>query len=413
MNKTLLVMKQEIRVTLGRKSFMLFGFGPPLLLGLVAVAFMVVNRDAPADLGASTGGSSGSADGPHLVGYVDEGGLIEMVPAGVPVDRYREYEDIASAQAALKLEEIDAFYVVPPGYAASGELAYVKRTHNPMAERIDKSAMEHVLLANLLGDERLAAEVAAPFEVQVTSLKPAEENAAEESWIVELMPNIMTLVLYMSILAPASLLVASVTDEKKNRVIEVLLSSVSTNQFIGGKIIAVGFLGFLIILAWVGVFWMVATFGGRALNIPGTFTLPTGLLAWAVVYSFLGYAMYGAQMAGLGALVPDIKDARGATFVLLLPLIVVYLLVVMIVIEPNGPVALILSLFPLTSPVGMITRMAATDVPFWQGLLAAVLQVLAAVIIIRLIARLFRAQHLLSGQPFELKRYYLAMLGRG
>lgn len=191
------------------------------------------------------------------------------------------------------------------------------------------------------------------------------------------------------------------------------MSSVSTNQFIGGKIMAVGILGFLIILAWAGVFWMVATFGGRALNIPSTFTLPTGLLLWAGVYGLLGYAIYGAQMAGLGALAPDIKDARGATFVVLLPLIIVYMLVIMIVIEPNGPVALLLSLFPLTSPVGMITRMAATEVPFWQGLLAAVLQVLAAVVIVRLVARLFRAQHLLSGQAFELKRYYLAMMGRG
>ena len=167
------------------------------------------------------------------------------------------------------------------------------------------------------------------------------------------------------------------------------------------------------ILAWVGVMWLVVTFGGRPLSIPAGFKLPTGLLLWAGLYAFLGYAMYGSQMAGLGALAPDIKDVRGATFIVLLPLVIVYMLVIAIVIKPDGPLALFLSLFPLTSPVGMITRMSATEVPLWQGLLAAVLQLLAAVFIIRLVARLFRAQHLLSGQAFELKRYYLAMVGRG
>jgi ABC-2 type transport system permease protein len=416
MKKTLLVTRQEIRVTLRRKAFMLFGFGLPLLMGLIALAFMALNRDA-GNPDPSSDGSSSAAEKPSIVGYVDEGGLIEILPADVADDaladeRLTEYAGASPAQTALELEEIDAYYIIPPDYAASGELTYVKGTHNPIADRIDTSTMEWLLMANLLGDAELAGEVSNPFEVRVTSLKPAEESAAEDSWIVELMPTLMTLLLYMCIIMPASILVTSVTDEKKNRVMEVLMSSVSTTQFIAGKILAAGFLGLLMILAWLGVMWMVVTFGGRPLSIPAGFKLPTGILLWAGLYAFLGYAMYGSQMAGLGALAPDIKDVRGATFIVLLPLVVVYMLVIAIVIKPNGPLALFLSLFPLTSPVGMITRMSATEVPFWQGLLAAVLQLLAAVFIIRLVARLFRAQHLLSGQAFELKRYYLAMVGR-
>ena len=85
---------------------------------------------------------------------------------------------------------------------------------------------------------------------------------------------------------------------------------------------------------------------------------------------------------------------------------------VAIVAKPDGPIAIILSLFPLTAPVGMITRMATTEVPLWQALLSAFLQIVAVVIIVRMAARLFRAQTLLSGQPVNIRRFYAAMFGK-
>jgi ABC-2 type transport system permease protein len=83
-----------------------------------------------------------------------------------------------------------------------------------------------------------------------------------------------------------------------------------------------------------------------------------------------------------------------------------------IVTKPDGIIAIVLSLFPLTAPVGMITRMAATDVPEWQAFLSALLQIIAVIIIVRLVARLFHAQTLLSGQPVNIRRFYSAIFGR-
>jgi len=92
----------------------------------------------------------------------------------------------------------------------------------------------------------------------------------------------------------------------------------------------------------------------------------------------------------------------------LIPLITVYLFLTAIVGAPDGSLALVLSLFPLTSPVGMITRMTQTTVPLCQEALAAALQLLTAILIVRLVARLFCAQMLLFGQPISAKR----LLGR-
>jgi ABC-2 type transport system permease protein len=239
----------------------------------------------------------------------------------------------------------------------------------------------------------------------------AVEDEAEDAWISELLPNLMALILYMVIIMSSSVLVMAMTDEKKNRVIELLVSSVSTRQLITGKIIAVGILGLMIMLLWLVIIWSVAKFGGQPLAIPENFSLPTALLGWAFIYGMFGFAIYGAQMAGLGALAPDIKDSRSISFVIMIPLIAVYMFLIAIIAKPDGPIAIVLSLFPLTSPVGMITRMTVTDVPTWQAVLAAILQLLGAIVIVRIVIRLFHTQILLSGQPISVKRYFGVLLG--
>jgi ABC-2 type transport system permease protein len=193
---------------------------------------------------------------------------------------------------------------------------------------------------------------------------------------------------------------------------EVLLTSVSSRQMIAGKLAALGLLGLLQTAMWMGVMWAVASFGGRPLNVPAGFELPRALIAWTFVYGLLGYAMYGAQMAGLGALAPELKDTKGASFLIMLPMIVSYTFLVVILEAPDGLIAVTLSLFPLSSPVAMITRMIVTQVPAWQPPAAAALQAVAVVIIVRAVARMFRAQVMLSGQPFSVRRYLRAFLGR-
>jgi ABC-2 type transport system permease protein len=96
----------------------------------------------------------------------------------------------------------------------------------------------------------------------------------------------------------------------------------------------------------------------------------------------------------------------------LLPLMVVYLFLAGIIARPESAFALVPSSFPLTAPVGMIARMAASDVPIWQPVLAALLQLLTVLLIVRSVSRLFQAQTLLSGQPLSARRFVMAVLGR-
>ncbi len=412
MNKTILVMASEIRTTLRRKSFTLFAFGLPLVLGIVVLIVAAVNRDAATAL------IPNETETPAVVeqvgeGYVDQGGLISTLPSDIPSDWLTEYPDEAAAQAALEAEEISAYYVIPADYVETGEIIYAQPEYNIVGGSVNTDGMLWILLVNLLdGDTELAAQVWNPFDAQVTQLASSKAGDTEDSWITELLPQLMTLILYIAILLPSGMLVSAVTDEKKNRVLEVLMSSVSPQQMITGKILGVGLLGLLQTALWVGVLWMVVRLGGQPLKIPAGFELPTQLFIWSLVYFLLGYGMYGALLAGVGALAPDVKDTKGASFLVMSPLIAVYVFVIVIITNPDGLIALLVSLFPLTSPVGMIARMTAGEVPWWQLALAAALQLLAAIFIVRLVARLFRAQHLLSGQPFNVPRFMRALAGR-
>jgi ABC-2 type transport system permease protein len=98
--------------------------------------------------------------------------------------------------------------------------------------------------------------------------------------------------------------------------------------------------------------------------------------------------------------------------VVILPMIIPLMFVSVLVQQPNGFLAVAFSLFPLTSPVTMMLRLSITTVPPWQLALSVILLMLTAVFILRMVARMFHAQTMLSGQPMSIKNIYRLVLGK-
>jgi hypothetical protein len=176
MKKTVLVMLYEIRATLGRKTFMVLALGVPLVLGVIALIVMVINRDASSAPLASTGTGTSDVVKEMAEGYVDEGDLIEALPAEVPSGWLTEYPDEA---AALEAKEIAAYYIIPADYVETGDIVYATLQHNPISDRVNTDGIERIMLLNLLGDAELAAGVWNPLDVQETALEAAEAEAAD------------------------------------------------------------------------------------------------------------------------------------------------------------------------------------------------------------------------------------------
>ena len=186
---------------------------------------------------------------------------------------------------------------------------------------------------------------------------------------------------------------------------ELLILSASPRQLLNGKVVSYCILGFLQVLAWLGAIFLVFKIGGTTLNLPPDFSLPLSLLIWGLVFFLLGYAVYATIMAGAGALTPKVSQYTSVYFVVSAPLMISYFFSIMLAMRPHSPLAVGLSIFPLSAPVMMITRLTIGNVPVWQPLMAVGLTIIMAILIMRAVARMFRAQILLSGQPFSLQRY--------
>ncbi len=410
MNKTLLVLKHEIITILSRPSFLFAMFGIPIISALVFMVAGQLNKANPAQNILNRLVSS-----PPTVaaeGYVDYSGIIKEIPSLVPPGSLISYTDEKSASQALADGKISGYYIISPDYIQTGKITAVLTNFNPLASAGQGDVLDLVLQVNLLGgNTQLAKLINHPTNVTAVSLSPAPQRE-ESNMLTFFLPYIVTMMFYIIILSAASLLLSSVTKEKENRVIEILMLSVTPRQLLTGKIIGLGLVGMLQTIVWVGTGRILLAQSGATFNISSAFQLPPSFLIWALIFFLLGYAVYASLMAGLGALVPNMREASQATIVVIFPLIIPIFLLSVLINDPNGKLATILSVFPLTSPVAMMLRLSAVSVPFWQTLLAAALLAATAMLVVRAVARMFHAQSLLSGQPFSRKLFFEALLGK-
>jgi ABC-2 type transport system permease protein len=361
-------------------------------------------------------------------GYVDESGLVRAVPLDFPRDHLLAYTSEAEAQQALATSQITAYYVVPADYLERGEIDYVYPDSRALIKDGQDWVMARTLLFNLLGGDREAMDrVWNPIrrldtESLASQPQPGADAgcarpgfACESNVLIRYLPLFMVALFYVSFMASSSLLFGSLGREKEDRALEIVLLSVQPRQLLAGKILGQGIAGLLQTAAWVGAIFVAFCLGGLALSLPPGFRLPIDFLAWSLVFFLAGYAVYASLIAGVGALVPRLKEAGGANFIAMAPLMVGYLVGLMASLTgtTHGGLSVTLSLFPLTAPVVMVMRLTEGVMPAWQVWLSAGLTVATAGFIFRAVAALFTAQTLLSGQPFSLLRYLRALAGAG
>lgn len=434
MHKTLLVIRQELNTTFSRRSYLFFAFGIPLLamLVLAVVKFIQARSDNP---DGSSSGDSAAKTGlvRDLEGFVDLSGIIHNIPANMDGKANLSWGliaflDEAQAKQALNAGTIDAYYLIPPDYLKTGKIQYVYPNRKSYLAGGQEWTIQYVLNANLLEDDpELADRVWNPVrqlrETSLTSTSTAGNSSGEDcsrpgsacrsNKLISLLPTLMTILLYMTLTISSSMLFNSIATEKENRAIEVLMVSLHPRQLLAGKTIALGFAGLLQTIFWLGTSYISIKMGGNTLRIPANFIFPVDILVWSLLLFFGGYLLYSSLMAGAGALVPRMKEAGIANFITVIPLFFGYLvgLFAPLAQESDAILPIVMSLFPLTAPVVMVMRLTDSVVPLWQVLLSVGLTYLTAWITLQLAGNIFRAQNLLSGQPFSVRRYLRLMAG--
>jgi ABC-2 type transport system permease protein len=198
----------------------------------------------------------------------------------------------------------------------------------------------------------------------------------------------------------------SVTQEKENRTVEILLLSLKAKELILGKIAGLGLVALLQMLIWFGGSGVILRRSHPVLENLGIIlseglSLPSGFIIWAVLYLLLGYVLYASVLGAIGALAPNTRETGQFTFFALLPLMVPMWLNTIFVQAPNSLFATILSIFPLTSPTSMLPRLAIGGVPFWQPVVSVLGLAATTYFFVVLAARFFSADTLLSSESMS------------
>ncbi len=411
--KALLVARYELVTLLRKPAFVIVALVMPILGVLVLTVINLAQSGSP-----SNNGSDPPSEQLQVEGFIDQAGLIRAVPTDLPQGILIEYSDEDQAALALSAGRIAAYYVVPADYVETGELVYVHPTLNPLADDRQDWIMRHTLLFNLLGqDVEIMDRMLNPMLVEETDRSLQGTGTAgdcarpgadcNDSPFVRLLPMFIMVFFFVAFTNGAALLIRSVAGEKENRLIEILASSVDPLQLMTGKILGLGIATLIAFAAWVLA-------AGAALrlsqpNLPVGFEIPGNFLPWAIVFFLLGFTMYASMMAGVGALVPNIKDTTKASWFVIGPMMVGYMFGIFTMEQPHGPLMTFLSLFPVTSPINMVQRLTTGAVPAWQPPVAAVLLGIAVFLAVKTAARFFRAHNLLSGQPFSANVLFRAL----
>lgn len=408
MNKIRIVFLQELLTVLRSRSFLLTLFLIPLAGFVLILVISGLQKN-----NQTTSITDFLTPSPEFVlpGVIDQSGIIQAIPEEMQ-PYIKLYPDIPSANTAVEGGEITEFYVIPQNYLSSGEIDVYRKDFNPLSESNGSGTLIALLEEYLLKyDPVLLERIRQPVQLEAnyTSDEPVRDP---DSLMTFYLPYGITMLFYMLILGASSTMLNSITKEKQNRVMEMLLTSMTPAQMLGGKILALGLIGLFQTVVWTVSGFLLLRLSGRTFSLPVEFTIPVSVLIWGIVFFLLGYAMFASLMAGVGAMVPNLREGSQATFIIILPLIVPLFFINTLIGQPNGDLSMGLSLFPLTSPVAMMTRLAATSVPVWQTILAAVLQIATAYLIVRAVAGMFRAQTLLTGQTFKFKLFVQALLGK-
>lgn len=326
--------------------------------------------------------------------------LVNYLTSGTSID-----SALAAADHAALSDEtnVEGTFVLAD---SAGRVHIVYRSPNPSNERIVEmfeSEIERIVTEERLTsagiDTALYNRILTP--VEVSRLKVTENGTGESSGMGEtfIVAYIGLLLLAMMILTTGQQLVRSLVEEKSNRIIELLVSSMTPVEMIWGKLIGLTGLGFTLIAGWIALGSVVATYfsarmGGISLSID-----ITGILPLILPYVFLGYFFYSSIFIGIGSLASTEQGAQTATgwlsiFLLAIPLS----LAVAVMQEPDAGFVRVLSYIPLFTPSIMMMRIVTKMPETWEIIATLGLLSLSTAGVAWLAGKIFRTAILLHGK---------------
>jgi ABC-2 type transport system permease protein len=388
-----LVAVHEYRKRVAQRSFLIAILGIPVLIVVIGALSVLV--------------SLGGADA-RPIGYVDQAGLLnpDLLPAlAADSANFAEivpYSDSAGARAALEAGDIQAFYLVPDDYLEEKQLSLIYEQDAPR-ERIRRNFTSFVR-ASLL--DRQPPEVASilddGFNLMVRS-RDGRREMSEGNVLGFLLPFVVTFFLFFAIATAGGYLLQAVTEEKENRVVEIITTSISPEQLMGGKALGLMAVSLTQILVWTLALVVGLLVAMKFFETIGPLAVPWELLGFTVLFFVPTFLLIAGIMTSIGAMSTELQQAQQISGIVNLLFMVPMFFVAVIFAAPNSPLLILLTLFPTTAFLTILLRWSLAFVPLWQMIASWVLLVTTALTSVWLASRIFRMGMLRYGQRLSLK----------
>ena len=433
MNKILAVIRREFIERVRTRAFLLGTFLLPLMIGVFGyLPQLLIKRDVSTRglvvIDAADGSATDRVVEALRAARIGEGDLsrprfsITVLPAA---GRTAELRDSIVRTIGLREGPAgapDGLLIITEGSVEEGKVTYLGSNVTSIR---DMNALERIL-GPVLREERLhrvnadsavlrAAELRLKLDAtKVTEGKPTGQSAEAAFWLA----YIVNLVMYVTLLLYGMQVMTAVVEEKSNRIVEVLISSLTPFQLLLGKVIGVGAVGLVQLGIWGATgFYLTSMLGSRTAGMEGVaadggaqaFAMPqvsVELVLVILLFFLLGFFLYSALYAAIGSMCTTTQEAQQANTPVTMMIAVGMISMFGLINEPSGTLARVLTFIPFFTPIVMPVRYAIAPMGMWEVLLAAFDVVLGLLAVTWLAGRIYRVGILSYGKKPSFKELW-------
>jgi ABC-2 type transport system permease protein len=390
MNKTLLIFRHEFLHMIKRKGFIILTLIVPVLALIGIGVFQLVSTDETPLVETVT------------IGYVDKAGGFEQYTSQGYIELVR-FDKPSDATAALINGDVSEYFVIPSDYLTTGIINRYTLERQLETPPAIATGIKNFLTSNMLAGKvppETVYRIEAPLGLVTTTLTETGEVATEQGGYGNVtIPAIFGLLLALSLQAASLYMVEGLGDEKESRLIEVLLSSVSPRQLLTGKVLGLGAAGLVQVVVWLASLPLLLNLASSTIGgFFSTIQLPANFLMLGIIYFILGYLLFAALSAGVGAISSSARDGQPLAMIYALLVFVPLWFASLLFIFPDSPIWTVLTIFPLTAPIEVMLRLGVAGIAAWELAASLAVMVLSIIGALALSIKAFRVYLLMYGK---------------
>lgn len=404
MKKILIIAQHDFLVTVTRKSYILTLVLMPLLF-LAIPGFTYITNNV-----REKGGAIALVDQAHAVDLNQDESLKATAKAaadpaalaqeGAPA-QFLPYQDVDQALADLKAQRLVAVYSIGPDYPQTGKITAYTREGGLFLSIASpgETQLKRLLRANLVKDRSGTGSferVIEPALLQEVKMSKDGELKAVRSPLQKALgflgPFSMFILFSMAIFSASNYLLQGAVEEKQNKVIEVLLSSVKPEELLAGKIIGLGAAGIVQVLVYMALIFV------PAMTVLSILEVTTGKLLLALLYFILGYLLFASLMAATGIIGNSTHESSKLSMIWTLLSSIPLFLIQAITNNPDSLMTRTLSYFPLTAPLTMLLRISTSTATTLDCVISTATLIAGTLFAIKGAAKIFRVTSLMYGK---------------